>query len=268
MTIDNKLLECDIIKKFMLEYKFPKKLNIKIIVTDNMESEYKRQMKKLNKQFDYVSPIDYNGITCVPNNVNEETTIIINFDRFKKIDEKNYEVICTIFHELIHAKDYYRYFKDYCDGSYNFSKNRDSQYGFVNWSEFNAKRLSYLEYCKLLHGEKINSKEELNNILENELPIKNKEIVDVLICDDLDMEEVIYNLMFYLGRYSIWEELFPNEFCNNDKFPEELNKYKPVVDELYKALKNNSGKTEDYIEIKKQINFFKGSWVNITSNRN
>lgn len=50
------------------------------------------------------------------------------------------------------------------------------------------------------------------------------------------------------------------------KFSSELNKYKLLVDKLYDALKNNSGKMEDYIEIKKLINYFKGALVNIMSN--
>lgn len=267
MIIDNKLLENDIIKSFMKKYKIPKELSIKIIITDDMEKEYKHQLNKFNKRYDYISPIDYNGITCVPNSIDEETIILINYDRVKDIKSNNAEVICTIFHELIHAKDYYFYYKNYCNGLYDSSKNRDSQYGFMNWSEFNAKKISYLEYCKLLHSEKLYKDEELENIKRNELPIKNKEIVDILNNEDSDMEYIIYNLMLYLGRYSIWEELFFEEFNNGNKFPEELNMYKPVIDELYKVLKNNAGKIEDYIEIKKLINYFKGAWVNIMQDR-
>ena len=267
MIIDNKLLEHDVFKTFMEEYDFPKELNIKIIFTADMENEYKRQLQRFNKKYDYISPIDYNGITCVPNTVDEETILLINHDRIKELENKNYDVICTIFHELIHAKDYYNYAKKYSDGKYDSSKNRDSLYGFYNWSEFNAKKISYYEYCKLAHGEKINSIEELNNINEYELPIKNKEIEEYLKDDNIDMEYIIYNLMFYLGRYSIWEKLFPKEFGNNVKFPDELNKYKPVVDKLYEALKNNSGRMEEYIEIKKLINYFKGAWINISNNK-
>ena len=95
---------------------------------------------------------------------------------------------------------------------------------------------------------------------------KNKEIEDYLKDDNIDMEIIIYNLMFYLGRYSIQEKLFPKEFSNNIKFPDELNKYKSIVKELYEILKNNSGKIEDYIEIKKLINYFKGAWVDNSSN--
>lgn len=50
------------------------------------------------------------------------------------------------------------------------------------------------------------------------------------------------------------------------KFSSELNKYKLLVDKLYDALKNNSGKMENYIEIKKLINYFKGAFVNVMSN--
>ena len=111
MIIDNKLLENDIIKSFMKKYKIPKELSIKIIITDDMEKEYKHQLNKFNKRYDYISPIDYNGITCVPNSIDEETIILINYDRVKDIKSNNAEVICTIFHELIHAKDYYFYYK-------------------------------------------------------------------------------------------------------------------------------------------------------------
>ena len=268
MIIDNNILECDIFKSFMKEYDFPRDLKIKIIITNEMDDEYKNQLKRLNKEYDYISPIDYNGITIVPNNIYEETIILINYDRTKNLKSINYEVICTIFHELIHAKDYYNYAKTYCNGKYDSSTNRDSLYGFSYWSEFNAKRISYYEYCKLVYGKKLYSNDELENIENNELPVKNKEIEDYLKNDDIDMEYIIYNLMFYLGRYAIWEKLFPEKFSNNVKFPNELNKYKPVVDKLYETLKNNSGKIEDYIEVKKIISYFKGARVNIMSNIN
>ena len=268
MIIENSFLECDIIKLFMKNYDFPKDLKIKIIVTDDIEREYKKQLKKLNKSYDYISPINFNGLTCVPNKIDEDTIILINSDRVINLKDNNCEVICTLFHELIHAKDYYIYFKNYCNGIYDSSKDRGNQYGFMYWSEFNAKKISYYEYCKLIHGEKINSKEELNNILKNELPIKNKEIEDLLKNEDADVEDIIYNLMFYLGRYSVWEKLFPEEFNNNQKLPKEMLKYEPLITELYKSLKNNSEKIEEYMEIRKLLNYFKGIWINISTSKN
>lgn len=62
--------------------------------------------------------------------------------------------------------------------------------------------------------------------------------------------------------------MFPKEFGNNIKFPDELTKYKPIVDKLYEALKNSPNKMEDYVEIKKLINYFKGTWINISSSKN
>lgn len=266
MITENSLLECDVIKSFMKNYDFPIALKIKIIITDDIENEYKKQLKILNKPYDYISAIDLNGITCVPNKIDENTIILIDCERVIDLKANNCEVICTIFHELIHAKDYYIYFKKYCNGLYDSSKDRDSQYGFMYWSEFNAKKISYYEYCKLVHREKINSREELNNILKNELPNKNREIERLLKNENSDMEDIIYHLMFYLGRYSIWEKLFPEEFSNNQKFPNELLKYEPLITELYKLLSNSSIEKEEYREIKKLLNYFKGAWVNISSN--
>ena len=68
------------------------------------------------------------------------------------------------------------------------------------------------------------------------LPYYNKEIDKLLKDSNSDMENIIYNIMFYLGRYSVWEELFPEVFSNNQKFSRELIKYKPFVDELYDLL--------------------------------
>ena len=81
MIIENNLLECDIIKNFMEEYKFPKELKIKLIITSDMDKEYERHLKKYNKEYDYISVFDYNGITCVPNTIDEEITLLINYDR-------------------------------------------------------------------------------------------------------------------------------------------------------------------------------------------
>ena len=265
MFIQNNLLECDIIKSFMNKYEFPKELKIKLVITNDLDEEYQKHLKKYNKEYDYVSVFDYNGITCVPNTTDEEVTILINYDKIEKLNENNLEVICTIFHELIHAKDYYNYFKTFFDGKYDSSHHRDSTYGFTYWSEFNAKRVSYLEYCKLIHGGKIKSKENLSNIINIELSNHNEELDRLLNDEKSDMEDIIYNLMFYLGRYSIWEELFFDVFSNNQKFSKELIKYNPFVDELYDLLKNNSGKMNEYEDIKRKINLIKGRWVNLTS---
>ena len=267
MEIENNLLEWDIVKSFMKRYNFPKKIKIKIIVTDNIEKEYKRHLKKYNKEYDYISFIDYNGMICVPNTINEDTTLIINYDKTINYKENNCQVICTIFHELIHAKDYYDYYKQYFDGRYDSSINRDSQYGFHNWSEFNAKRISYFEYCNLINEDKARSQEALNNIKEHEIPLQNKIMEEYLIDDEIDMEEIIYNLMLYLGRYSVWEDLFPDEFNNNKMFPKELKKYEPLINILYNHLKHNSKEFDYYIELKKLINYFKGEWVNLSNEK-
>ena len=45
MIIDNNILESDIIKSFMNNYDFPKDLKIKLIITTDIETEYKNQLQ-------------------------------------------------------------------------------------------------------------------------------------------------------------------------------------------------------------------------------
>ena len=80
-----------------------------------------------------------------------------------------------------------------------------------------------------------------------------------------DLEDIIYDLMFYLGRYSVWEELFPSEFSKGLNYPSELSKYEPLISDLYDCLKNNSGELEEYSKIRNLLNSFKAMWVNISS---
>ena len=74
--------------------------------------------------------------------------------------------------------------------------------------------------------------------------------------------------MFYLGRYSVWEKLFPEEFSENKKLSNRLLNYEPLITELYKLLKNNSGEKEEYKEITRVLNYFKGVWINDLISKN
>lgn len=267
MNINN-VLEEEIVTNFMSKYRLPRELKLIIKVTNNINKDVQNHMKKYNKEDDYISHRDFNGMICTPNNINEETLILLNYEKAINYENNKFEIMRTLFHELIHAKDYYNYYKTYFDGKYDSSHHRDSTYGFTFWSEFNAKKISCYEYRKLCLGDKIKSQDNKKYIISNELPHYNKEIDKLLKDSNSYMEDIIYNIMFYLGRYSVWEELFPEVFANSQKFSKELAKYKPVVDELYILLKKNSGKMSEYEEIKRYINLIKGRWVNITSHIN
>ena len=97
------------------------------------------------------------------------------------------------------------------------------------------------------------------------LRIKNKEVEELLKNKNSGIENVIYNLMFYLGRYSVWEDWFPNEFENGKHFSEGLKKYLPLVDVLFDLLKNTKNSKIEYENIKKHINYFKGMYVNFSN---
>lgn len=241
----------------------PKDLKFEIEIVDNIEKNSKDYFKKIKKDYDYISIQDYNGATLVPHTTNEPIMIFLSKERALNAKNNNYEIICTLFHELTHAADFHNYYSKYCGGNYDSGVDRDSQYGFLNWTEFHAKRISYLEYCKIINGDKITSKESLENILNVELPKKNNELDEYLINNECDLEDIIYNLMFYLGRYSVWEDWFPSEFENGKHFSVELKKYLPLIVELSDLLKNTRNSKNEYENIKKHINYFKGMYVNL-----
>lgn len=248
---------------YIQKYEMPKDLKFEIEIVDNIEKSSKDYLKKIKKDYDYISIQEYNGVTLVPHTTNEPIMIFLSKERALNAINNNCEIICTLFHELTHAIDFYNYYSKYCGGNYDSSISRDSQYGFLNWAEFNAKRISYLEYCKILNGDKIKSKESLENILKVELPKKNNELDEYLTNNECDLEDIIYNLMFYLGRYSVWEDWFPNEFENGKHFSKELKKYLPLISVLFDLLKNTRNSKTEYENIKKHINYFKGMYVNL-----
>lgn len=246
------------------KYKVPKELKYEIAIVDDIEKSAEEYFKKIEKEYDYISDIDYNGVTLVPHTTDEPIMILLSKDRAISAKDNNCEIICTLFHELTHVVDFYNYYSVFCDGNYDSGIGRDSQYGFHNWSEFHAKKISYLEYGKIIYKENYNSSEVLDIIVNKTLPIKNDEL-DNYLTNDYDLEEIIYNLMFYLGRYSVWEDWFPDEFKNGNHFSKELKKYQPLVDTLFDLLKNTNNTKNEYENIKKHINFFKGMYVNLNN---
>ena len=48
------------------KYKVPKELKYEIAIVDDIEKSTEEYFKKIEKEYDYISAIDYNGVTLVP----------------------------------------------------------------------------------------------------------------------------------------------------------------------------------------------------------
>lgn len=233
-------------KSLFTENGIYEELEINWVFTNDLATEYKKYCKKYGRNQRF-NDVDYNGIVIPPNNISEPFNILIN-QRELDTFGKDYMLFCTVYHELVHAIDYYKYCKTFFDGDYNEMLNDEKYFAFFIWTEFNAKKKSYIfyrNYLPILFG----GKEELLNI---EVTKKNSDLELSLCSSNVDL---IYVITHYLARYMRWEELYYDEFKNFKYVPDILkkimgknlkkfytffkkNKYLPLTKEKYNILFN------------------------------
>lgn len=86
---------------------------------------------------------------------------------------------------------------------------------FVLWTEFHARATGYFFMRKFIFGEKYNDKsdkEQTDNILQKELPFQINWFSQQYEAANGNADIQLYETMQFMGRYSIWEKLFPNVF--------------------------------------------------------
>lgn len=235
-------------------------LDINWIFTDDLSAEYKKYNKKYERS-QHFTENDYNGLVIPPKNIKEPFNILINK---KELDnfEKDYMLFCTVYHELTHAVDFYKYCKLFFNCNYDEMLKSDDYYAFFIWAEFNAKKKSYTfyrNYLPIVFG----NKEDLINI---EVPKKNKELEDIL---DSTMHRLdfIYTITHYLARYMVWEDLFYDDFKKFKYVPDKLKKIMGSnLKEFYMFFKTNKYLPKDKLKYNLLLNIIKRINLDITLN--
>lgn len=235
--------------------------NIEIVVKEDMVEamlEYEENIdkrKSINEQREILA--NNNGITCYPNKKHEAFYIILNAKIFGELKNKDYQIFCTIFHEITHAIDFYNFAKAYCDSNYNFIELSSSFPGFYYWTEYNAKKVSYQLYSILMLGkENYFSCERKEHILNVEVKYQNENLREYLLKYQDDYKLQLYYIVQYLARYSIWEEIDKKSFENCKLMPEWLLSISNELEEVYNLFvslptfdvaKENFDKIEEYL---------------------
>ena len=220
---------------------FEGNIPIEFKITDCIREDIENYYKNNNHQNTFQDFSDLNGVFLSPNNTSEKASIFINNKELQNSMDNNCQIICTLYHELTHAIDYYRYCNDFFDGDYNKMWEDSLTYSFYIWTEFNAKRKSYIFYRNFLQGDKSNSSESLDLIIKNEIPLHNNDIKNK-IKNFNGGYDIIYYLIHYLARYMVWEEIFETTFAN----------YKMIPNEVKSLLDNNLDKLYAYLKKHKE----------------
>lgn len=241
------------------EYMIPNGLKCRIQVVDDISVSVGAFMKRTNRK--YTSDgTDYNGTTCIPNNVDEETEIFISRKLIENYKINNWQFMCTLFHELTHAIDFYNYCNEYFQGNYDAMINRNDAYGFHMWTEFNAKHKSYLLYSRFIR--KCMEDSNLPKVIptDGEVELQNDIITESIRNNVVD--KAVYDIIQYLGRYYCWEIDYSDDFIDGKLFPDIFkHSLEPVVSDLYSLLKQSNDSVMYYNDVARTIRLLMGKLV-------
>lgn len=206
---------------------FYQETNLKIIdvKTEFVNYLYERRLELSNSQKDmnqvksaksFIQSL--NGTMVLPADINDRPYILISN---KAIN--NNQFISTAIHELTHIHDFYDFSSYFnCNSFDNVEVHIDFPV-LYQWSEYHARRMGYYFYRKItyLNRKDISLKEQINHIKNYECSFQLNYLREDLIKYKNDPTLYIYSIMQFLGRFSVWQDLFPNSI-NINQLPKEL----------------------------------------------
>lgn len=210
------------------------RIPINYIITENLDEKHRELRPDIAGEITGENlHSDDNGRMIPPMTVDEPMNVVLNMKIFSG---QSVNWTGTLAHEITHAIDYYQMAKinDLKDYS-----SLERGYIFPSWSEYHAKKIGYSflrTICDHMNifSEKEKQIEEITNV---EWPHFMNEFYNDYHKHGNDGVYQIYLTMHILGRYSAWNDLFPDyfnlqklsiDFCNT-----------PWVEDLYCYLREH-----------------------------
>lgn len=158
-----------------------------------------------------------NGSVVLPAHIGDIPYILISLDTIEN-PKSNCQFISTIIHELTHIHDFYDFYS--CNKEkYNNIREIDKCIDFRSfqlWTEYSARRNGYYFYRNIMNMNNNNSrKEQIEHILDTECPFHMNYLEKQLIKSSNDSYNFAYNIIQFIGRFSVWNDLFSNYFNVN-----------------------------------------------------
>ena len=190
------------------------RITVNITVTDNLNKTHAEIRPDLADYLIEKNPqSDYNGRLVLPINTNETSSILLNR---RKIEEYTLDGsmtwIGTLAHEYTHAVDYHQMAELKGIKRYDDMEAAPFFMMFYQWTEYHARKKGYMFLRSVLEetGNLPGYRDQVNNILEFELPQQTMRFLN-----DYNLgatNERLYLTMQYLGRFSVWMDLFADTF--------------------------------------------------------
>lgn len=236
---------------------------VNVIFTDCLSKTHLELRPDLEERLiaDQIEKDDcYNGRMVLPFSINDNIYILLNNKKIiEYTDDKSYTWIGTFAHELTHVIDFHMMaLKEGLD-SYDPLNETCQYFMFQLWSEYHARKLGYgfLRNQLDVDSNVDNEFERIKYILEVEWP-KHKNDHFKQYHEVKDCYKEIYITMQLLGRYSVWCELFSNEFNQSALKKEFINT--PWLYHIYAFLSQHSTLDSIYPHLEDMRLVLKENW--------
>ena len=214
-------------------------IDVEIVIAESVSDIYMQKRPELFEGDNALSPeaVDKNrGLTIPPEVADGTFTIAINKEYFlNAVKNKDWQWAGTITHEMTHVFDYMNYVKMNGVENYDIVQKELLHRPFVLWTEFHARATGYFFTRKFTFGDKYddkNDKDQTDFILQKELPYQINWFSQQYEAANGNIQ--LYEAMQFMGRYSIWEKLFPNVF--NKRVRQQVFGSNPWMLEMYDFL--------------------------------
>lgn len=156
---------------------------------------------------------NYNGRMVVPESIDDPIHILLNVRKIEEFtNDGSMTWIGTIGHEYTHAIDFYQMARLEKLDSYSPLEETSQYMMFQQWTEYHARKYGYRFLRKYFEvaGIILQGDEQIKYIMETEAPAQTRRFNREY--NRGTPNERLYLTMQYLGRFSVWIDLFPEHF--------------------------------------------------------
>lgn len=215
-----------LIEEYFKLYPTMERIPVEIVFTDNLGATHLRLRPDCKEQLlerGLESDNNYNGRVVVPRKLDDTIHILLNTQKvIEYTNDNSMTWVGTLAHELTHAIDYHQMARRESLESYDPLEEISLYSMFQLWSEYHARKLGYRFLREILgeYKDSTTQNEVISFIKDTEWPFhKNRHYQEYH--KDQNGWQQIYVTMQLLGRYSVWCDLFPENF-NLSKFKSEF----------------------------------------------
>lgn len=184
---------------------------INIFFTNDLWGTYFKLRPDYKSKFNEEHMSDYNGTLVPPLQLDGNYTVVVNNNYLLEDIQKGcFSWVGTIIHETTHARDFIQYTKIIGAQSYDEVLDTTKHRMFHIWTEFNARRHGYY-FVRKYSFSNMRDDAQLPSILQTEIPYH----LDYMFKEyhaTNDGWKQIYVVTQFIGRLSVWKELFPQYF--------------------------------------------------------